>query len=91
VPYKYLQRCYHELNFILSSFHSRINIFLPHTRCSSKSARFKVRATVVLLGWRQCNFNICHLPFLRLVAMERYRKEQRVIIAKSLLQNLLQN
>ena len=51
--------------------------------CPNKSARFKVRAIVVLLGWRQWKFNICHLWLLRLVVMERYTKEQRVIIAKT--------
>jgi len=50
--------------------------------CPNKSARFKVRAIVVLLVWRPSNFNICHLSFLRLVVMERYTKKQRVIIAK---------
>jgi len=52
-----------------------------------KSARFKVRAIVVLLGWQHWNFNICHLSFLLLVVMERYTKEQRVIIVKNSLQN----
>jgi len=59
--------------------------------CLNKNARFKVRAVVVLLSWRHWSFNICHLSFLRLVVMERYTKEQRVIIVKNLLQNLLQN
>jgi len=58
-----------------------------HIGCPNKSARFKVRAIVVLLGWRHWNFNICHLSFLRLVVMERYTKEQRVIMVKNLLQN----
>jgi hypothetical protein len=39
----------------------------------NKSARFKVRAIVVLLGWRHWKFNICHLSFLQLVVMECYR------------------
>jgi hypothetical protein len=47
------------------------------------SARFKVRAIVALLGWRHRKFNICHLSFLRLVVMERYTKEQRIIIVKT--------
>ena len=55
--------------------------------CPNKSTRFKVHAIVILLGWRHWNFNICHLSFLRLVVMERYTKEQRVIIVKNLLQN----
>jgi len=55
--------------------------------CTNKSARFKVRAIVVLLGWLHWNFNICRLSFLRLVVMERYKEEQRVIIVKNLLQN----
>ena len=55
--------------------------------CANKSARFKVRAIVVLLGWRHWNVNICHLSFLRLVVMKRYTKEQRFIIVKILLQN----
>jgi len=67
-------------------------IFYEHKKncaivgCPNKSARFKVHAIVVLLGWRHWNFNVCHLSFLRLV-MERYAKEQRVIIVKNLLQN----
>ena len=61
------------------------------TGCPKKSARFKVRAIVVLLGWRHWKFNSSHLSFLRLVIMERYAKEQRVLIVKRLLQNLLQN
>jgi hypothetical protein len=42
-----------------------------------------VRAIVVQLGWRHRKFNICHLPLLRLVVMERYTKEQRVVIVKT--------
>jgi len=53
----------------------------------NKSARCKVRAIVVLLGLRHWNFNICHLSFLRLVVMERYRREQGVIIVNNLLQH----
>ena len=55
--------------------------------CPNNSARFKVRTIAVLFGWRYRNFNICHLPFLQLVVMGRYTKEQRVIIVKHLLQN----
>ena len=51
--------------------------------CPNKSARFKVRAIVVLLGWRHWKFNICHLSLLRLVVMERYTKEHCVIIVKT--------
>jgi hypothetical protein len=42
-----------------------------------------VRAVVVLLGWRHWKCNICHLSLLRLVVMERYTKEQRIIIVKT--------
>jgi hypothetical protein len=42
-----------------------------------------VRAIVVLLGWRHWKFNLFHLSLLRLVVMERYTKEQRVIIVKT--------
>jgi hypothetical protein len=51
--------------------------------CSNKNARFKVRTIVGLLGWRLWKFNICHLSLLRLVVMERYTKEQRVIVVKT--------
>ena len=51
--------------------------------CPNKSARFKVCAIVVLLSWRYWKFNICHLSLLRLVVMEPYNKEQRVIIVKT--------
>ena len=51
--------------------------------CPNKSASFKVRAIVVLLGWRHWKFNICHLSLLRLVVMERCTKEYRVIIVKT--------
>ena len=51
--------------------------------CPNKSARFKVHAFVVLLGWRHWKFNVCHLSFLRLKVVERYTKEQRVIIVKT--------
>jgi hypothetical protein len=50
--------------------------------CPNKNARFKVRATVILLGWRHWKFNFCHLSLLRLVVTERYTKEQHVIIVK---------
>ena len=60
-------------------------------RCPKKSASFKVRAIAVLLGWGHWKLNICHLSFLRLVVMESYTKEERVIIVNNLLQNLLQN
>ena len=56
------------------------------TGCPSKSTRFKVRAIVILLGWRHWNFDICHLSFLSLVVTERYTKEQHFIV-KNLLQN----
>ena len=48
--------------------------------CPNKSARFKVRAIVVLLGWWHWKFNICHLSLLWLEVMECYTKEQRVIV-----------
>jgi hypothetical protein len=51
--------------------------------CPNKSARFKVRAIVVLLGRLHWKFNICHLPLLRLVVMERCTKEYRVTIVKT--------
>jgi len=44
--------------------------------CPNKSARFKARAIVILLGWRHWKCNICHLLFLRLVIMDRYTKER---------------
>jgi hypothetical protein len=46
--------------------------------CPNKSGRFKVRAIVVLLGWRQWKCNVCRLSLLRLVVMERCAKEHRV-------------
>ena len=55
--------------------------------CPNKSARFKVWAIFVLLGWRHWKFNICHLSFLLLAVMERHTKEQSVIIVKNWLQN----
>ena len=55
----------------------------PNKVCPNKSARFKVRAIVVLLSWRHWKFNICHLALLRLVVMERYTKERCVIIVKT--------
>jgi hypothetical protein len=51
--------------------------------CPNKCARFKVRATVILLGWRQWQFNVCHLSLMRLVVMECYTKEQCVVIVKT--------
>ena len=42
-----------------------------------------MRAIVVLLGWRHRKFNICHLSLLRLVVMERYTKERRVVTVKT--------
>jgi hypothetical protein len=42
-----------------------------------------VHAIVVLLSWRHRKFNICHLSLLRLVVMERYTKEQRVVTVKT--------
>jgi hypothetical protein len=51
--------------------------------CPNKNARFKVRAIVVLLGWRHWKFNICHLSFLRLLVKDRCTKEQSVIIVKT--------
>jgi hypothetical protein len=42
-----------------------------------------VRAIVIQLGWQHRKFNICHLPLLRLVFMEHYVKEQRVITVKT--------
>jgi len=51
--------------------------------CPNKSARFKVCDIVVLLGLRHWKFNISHLLLLQLVVMERYNKEQRVIIVKT--------
>jgi hypothetical protein len=48
--------------------------------CPNKSTRFKVCAIVVLLGWRQWKFIICHLSLLWLVVMERYTKEQHIIV-----------
>jgi hypothetical protein len=42
-----------------------------------------VRSIVVLLGWRHWKFHICHLSLLRLVVMERYTKEQHIIIVKT--------
>ena len=77
---------WHQHNFNL-----RIESWGRSIECPNKSARFKVRCIVVLLGWRHWNFNICHLSFLRLVVIERYTKGQRVIIVKNVLQNLLQN
>ena len=50
--------------------------------CPNKSIRFKVRAIVILLGWQHWNFSICHLSFLWLVVIERYTKEQHIIIVK---------
>ena len=61
----------------------RYNVVSTNMGCPNKSARFRVRAIVVMLGWRHCKFNICHLSLLRLVVMERYAKEQRVIIEKT--------
>jgi len=49
----------------------------------NKSARFKVCAIVVLLGWQHWKFNTCHLVLLWLLVMECYTKEQRVIIVKT--------
>jgi hypothetical protein len=51
--------------------------------CPNKSARLKVRAIVILLGWRHWKFNTRHLAFLQLVVIERYMNEQRIIIVKT--------
>jgi hypothetical protein len=51
--------------------------------CPNKSARFKMCAVVVLLGWRHWKLNTCHLSLLRLVVTERYTKGHRVIIVKT--------
>jgi len=56
--------------------------FVVGMGCPNKSARFKVCVIVVLLGWRHWKFNICHLSLLRLVVVEGYNKEQRIIIVK---------
>ena len=71
------------------SFCDSINRLQHHTQrhtaegCPNKSARFKVHAIFVLLGWRHWKFNTCHLSLLRLVVMERCTEENRGIIVKT--------
>jgi hypothetical protein len=51
--------------------------------CPIKNAKFELRAVVALLGWRHWKLNICHLFVLRLVVMERYTKEQRLLMVQT--------
>jgi len=47
--------------YTLHVFHIRALKKVTYIGCPNNSARFKVRAIVVLLGWWHWNFNICHL------------------------------
>jgi hypothetical protein len=49
----------------------------------NKNAGFELRAIVLVLGWRHWLYKFCALCLFRLVAMERFTTEQRVLVVKT--------